>query len=239
MRDNLPQMCYDWREFDIFRRAFPMLKKLYNHLFCQPHMGRRIPVLLISVILMGMCVAFFEKLQVGTDPCTVFNLSMAQNVLGWSNLGTWQLIFNLILLVVILLLKEGKFIGLGSLANMVLVGYSRDFFKPIVEMLLPGDMHSLLVRGGVFIPTMLLFLVAVAFYMVVELGTAPYDAVSQIIASHTKKVSFTVIRISYDIIITVIGFLLGGKVGIFTVASCFFLGPVISAIAAKFKRVFL
>ena len=215
-----------------------MLKKLYNHLFCQPHMGRRIPVLLISVILMGMCVAFFEKLQVGTDPCTVFNLSMAQNVLGWSNLGTWQLIFNLILLVIILLLKEGRFIGLGSLANMVLVGYSRDFFKPIVEMLLPGETHSLLVRGGVFVPTMILFLVAVAFYMVVELGTAPYDAVSQIIASHTKKFSFTVIRISYDIIITVIGYLLGGQVGVFTVASCFFLGPVISAIAAKFKPFF-
>ena len=215
-----------------------MLKKLYNHLFCQPHMARRIPVLIISVILMGMCVAFFEKLQVGTDPCTVFNLSMAQNVLGWENLGTWQLIFNLILLVIILLLKEGRFIGLGSLANMVLVGYSRDFFKPIVEMLLPGETHSLLVRGGVFVPTMILFLVAVAFYMVVELGTAPYDAVSQIIASHTKKVSFTVIRISYDIIITVIGYLLGGQVGIFTVAACFFLGPVISAIAAKFKPFF-
>lgn len=212
-----------------------MLKKLYNHLFCQPHMARRIPVLLVSVILMGMCVAFFEKLQVGTDPCTVFNLSMAQNVLHWQNLGTWQLIFNLILLVIILLLKEGRFIGLGSLANMVLVGYSRDFFKPIVELLLPGEAHSLLVRGGVFVPTMLLFLVAVAFYMVVELGTAPYDAVSQIIASHTKKVSFTVIRISYDIVITLIGYLLGGQVGIFTVASCFFLGPVISAIAAKFR----
>ena len=212
-----------------------MLKKLYNHLFCQPHMARRIPVLIISVILMGMCVAFFEKLQVGTDPCTVFNLSMAQNVLHWKNLGTWQLIFNLILLVIILLLKEGRFIGLGSLANMVLVGYSRDFFKPIVERLLPGEVESLLVRGGVFSPTMLLFLVAVAFYMVVELGTAPYDAVSQIIASHTKRVSFTVIRISYDILITVIGHLLGGQVGIFTVAACLFLGPVISAIAAKFR----
>ena len=212
-----------------------MLKKLYNHLFCQPHMARRIPVLIISVILMGMCVAFFEKLQVGTDPCTVFNLSMAQNVLHWKNLGTWQLIFNLILLVIILLLKEGRFIGLGSLANRVLVGYSRDFFKPIVERLLPGEVESLLVRGGVFIPTMLLFLVAVAFYMVVELGTAPYDAVSQIIASHTKRVSFTVIRISYDILITVIGHLLGGQVGIFTVAACLFLGPVISAIAAKFR----
>lgn len=215
-----------------------MFKKLYRHLFCQPHMGRRIPVLLISVILMGMCVAFFEKLQVGTDPCTVFNLSFAQNVLHWPDLGTWQLIFNLVLLVIILAMKEGRFIGLGSLANMVLVGYSRDFFKPIVEMLLPGESHTLLVRGGVFLPTMALFLVAVAFYMVVELGTAPYDAVPQIISARLPKVPFAVIRIAFDITVTVVGFLLGGYVGVFTVAACFFLGPVISAIAAKFKPLF-
>ena len=215
-----------------------MLKKLYAHLFCQPHMGRRIPVLLVSVIMMGMCVAFFEKTAVGTDPCTVFNLAISQNVLHWDTLGTWQLIFNLCLLAIILLLREGRFIGLGSLANMVLVGYSRDFFKPIVEHLLPGEAHSLLTRMGVFLPTMALFLVAVAFYMVVELGTAPYDATSQIIAAHIKKVPFSVIRIVYDLVITVIGFLLGGQVGIFTIASCFFLGPVISAIAAKFRPFF-
>ena len=213
----------------------PMLKKLCNHLFCQPHMGRRIPVLLLSVILMGMCIAFFEKVQVGTDPCTVFNLSMAQNVLHWPNLGTWQLLFNLILLLGILLLKEGRFIGLGSLANMVLVGYSRDFFKPVVEALLPGEAHSLLVRGGVFVPTMALFLVAVAFYMVVELGTAPYDAVPQIISAHLKQVPFAVIRIAFDIIVTTIGVLFGGQIGIFTVAACFFLGPVIQWIAARFR----
>lgn len=211
-----------------------MLRKLYNHLFCQPHMGRRIPVLIVSVILMGMCIAFFEKVRVGTDPCTVFNLSISQNVLHWQNLGTWQLLFNLLLLAVILLMKEGRCIGLGSLANMVLVGYSRDFFKPIVELLLPGEVESLLVRGAVFVPAMALFLVAVSFYMVVELGTAPYDAVPQIISRRTK-IPFAWVRIGYDILVTVIGFLLGGQVGIFTVLSCFFLGPVIAAIAAKFR----
>ena len=211
-----------------------MLRKLYRHLFCQPHMERRIPVLLISVVLMGMCIAFFEKTRVGTDPCTVFNLSMAQNVLHWQNLGTWQLLFNLVLLAVILLLREGRCIGLGSLANMVLVGYSRDFFKPIVEMLLPGEVESLLVRGAVFVPAMAVFLVAVAFYMVVELGTAPYDAMPQIIARRLK-LPFVWVRVTYDIAITTIGFLLGGQVGVFTVLSCFFLGPVISAIAAKFR----
>lgn len=211
-----------------------MLRKLYRHLFCQPHMERRIPVLILSVVLMGMCIAFFEKTRVGTDPCTVFNLSMAQNVLHWQNLGTWQLLFNLVLLAVILLLREGRCIGLGSLANMVLVGYSRDFFKPIVETLLPGEVESLLVRGAVFVPAMVLFLVAVAFYMVVELGTAPYDAMSQIISRRTK-LPFVVVRVTYDIVITAIGFLLGGQIGVFTVLSCFFLGPVISAIAAKFR----
>lgn len=211
-----------------------MLRKLYRHLFCQPHMERRIPVLILSVVLMGMCIAFFEKTRVGTDPCTVFNLSMAQNVLHWQNLGTWQLLFNLVLLAVILLLREGRCIGLGSLANMVLVGYSRDFFKPIVETLLPGEVESLLVRGAVFVPAMVLFLVAVAFYMVVELGTAPYDAMSQIISRRTK-LPFVVVRVTYDIVITAIGFLLGGQIGVFTVLSCFFLGPVIAAIAAKFR----
>ncbi len=214
-----------------------MLRKLYNHLFCQPHMGRRIPVLIVSVILMGMCVAFFEKIRVGTDPCTVLNLSISQNVLHWQSLGTWQLLFNLLLLAVILLMKEGRCIGLGSLANMVIVGYSRDFFKPIVELLLPGEVESLLVRGAVFVPAMALFLVAVSFYMVVELGTAPYDAVPQIISRRTT-LPFAGVRIGYDILVTVIGFLLGGQVGIFTVLSCFFLGPVIAAIAARFRAWF-
>ena len=198
-----------------------MLRKLCNHLFCQPRMGRRIPVLVISVILMGLCVALFEKARVGTDPCTVFNLSMAQNVLHWENLGTWQLLFNLVLLAGILLLREGRCIGLGSLANMVLVGYSRDFFKPLVERLLPGELESLLVRGAVFVPTMAVFLVAVAFYMVVELGTAPYDAVPQIIARRTKA-PFAVVRVIFDITVTAVGFLLGGQVGVFTVLACFF-----------------
>ncbi len=215
-----------------------MLKKLYQHLFCQPHMERRIPVLIVSVILMGMCVAFFEKLQVGTDPCTVFNLAVAQNVLHWDNLGTWQLLFNLMLLAVILAMKEGRFIGLGSLANMVLVGYSRDFFKPIVDMLLPGEAHSLFVRFGVFLPTMALFLVAVAFYMVVELGTAPYDAIPQILSARLKKIPFVAIRIAFDVFMTASGLLLGGTAGIFTVAACMFLGPVIAAIAAKFRPLF-
>lgn len=213
-----------------------MLKKLYRHLFCQPRMERRIPVLLVSVVLMGMCVAFFERIGAGTDPCTVFNLGMAQNVLKWENLGTWQLIFNVVLLTIILLLREGRFIGLGSLANMVLMGYSRDLFTPMVNWLLPDALiESMLVRVGVLIPTTCLSMMTIAFYMVVELGASPYDAVPQIIAAHLKKVPFYAVRMCFDIVVTVIGFLIGGPVGVFTIACCLFLGPCIQMIADKFR----
>lgn len=214
-----------------------MLKKLYNHLFCQPHMARRIPVLLLSVIVMGVCVEVFTRLDVGTDPCTVFNAAFSQNVLGWPGIGTWQLLFNVILLIGLFCLKEAKRIGLGSLANMVLVGYSKDATEWVFDqlgLLVPGAL-SLPVVIPCFIVATALFLVAVSFYMVVELGTAPYDAISQIISARLPKVPFAVIRICFDILVTAIGLLCRGTVGVFTVAACFFLGPVISWIAAKFR----
>ena len=212
-----------------------MLKKLYNHLFCQPHMARRIPVLLASVIVMGVCVEIFTRLDVGTDPCTVFNLSVVQNMLHWESLGSWQLIFNSTLVAILFLLKEAKHIGLGSLCNMVLVGYSRDFFRPIVQWMFPGEVTSLMIRGAVFVPGLILFMLGVSLYIVVELGESPYDALCQVISNHLPKVPYSVVRICYDLLVTGVGFLLGGTVGIFTVASCIFLGPMISAIAAKFR----
>ena len=212
-----------------------MLRKLYNHLFCQPRMARRVTVAAVSNIVIGMCIAFFEKVQVGTDPCTVFNLSVVQNMLHWESLGRWQLIFNGTLVLILFLLKEARHIGLGSLCNMVLVGYSRDFFRPIVQWMFPGEVTSLVIRGAVFVPGLILFMLGVSFYIVVELGESPYDALCQVISNHLPQVPYSVVRICYDLIVTGVGFLLGGTVGIFTVASCIFLGPMISAIAAKFR----
>ena len=214
-----------------------MLKKLVNHLFCQPHMERRIPVLLVSVVILGVCVEIFSRLEVGTDPCTVFNLAFSENVLGWKGVGTWQLLLNLILLVGLFFLGELRRIGLGSVANMVLVGYSKDLAQWVFDrfgVLTPGTLPLPAVIPC-FLLTTAVFLTAVAFYMVVELGTAPYDAVPQVISARLPRVPFAVIRIGFDVTVTAAGLLCGGTMGVFTVAACFFLGPVIQWIAARFR----
>lgn len=204
-----------------------------QQLFGKPHMARRVMVLFGSVFLMGVGVAILDQLGFGTDPCSVLNLAMSRK-LGWS-FGNYQLVFNVLLLALILLLREGKRIGPGTLANMIVVGYAADFTTWIINMIHPLTGETLLVKLIVFIPTILMFMVAASFYMVVELGVAPYDALPQIISSRVKKLNFTAIRIIWDVTATVLGFLLGGTVGMVTIIMGFFLGPIISAIAKKFQ----
>ena len=60
------------------------------------------------------------------------------------------------------------------------------------------------VRIAVLIPALILFILAASFYMDVDMGTAPYDAVSFIISTHLPNVSFRVIRIVYDFVVPAI-----------------------------------
>lgn len=204
-----------------------------QQLFCKPHMTRRVLVLFVSVFMMGVGVAILDQLGFGTDPCSVLNLAMSRR-LGWS-FGNYQLVFNALLLALTLFLREGRRIGLGTIANMVVVGYAADFATWIINMVHPLTEETLMVKLIVFVPTILMFMVAAAFYMVVELGVTPYDALPQIISSRTKKLSFTVIRVLWDVTAAALGFLLGGTVGMVTVIMGFFLGPIIAATARKFQ----
>ena len=94
----------------------------------------------------------------------------------------------------------------------------------------------LIVKLIVFVPTMAVFLVAVALYMVVDMGVSPYDALPQVIAKRIKK-PFSIVRLFWDVAVLSIGFLLGGRVGLVTLVTGFCVGPVFGAIA-KFIRPF-
>lgn len=211
------------------------MQKIIRHLFCQPHMARRIVVLILSVTIMGACVSVFDRIQFGTDPASVLNLGVANklNML----LGTYQMLFYGALLIVVMAMRQWEFIGLGSIANMVLVGYSKDLFDVIFSSMniLNRDAMGMTERICWLVPTLGVFMVAVAFYMVVELGSGPYDAIPQIISKYIKKIPYAVIRMIYDLSAIAIGWLLGSTVGVVSIVTGFFLGPIIAAIAKKFR----
>ena len=198
----------------------------------RPRMGRRLVSLLLSVEMMGVCVAVFDRIALGTDPCSTMNLGLSR--LTGLSFGTWQLTLNALLMLIVLRFDVGR-IGAGTLANMVLIGYTADFVMAVLDRFPALLTLTLCMRLAVFVPTLLLFLLAASVYMAVDLGVAPYDAVPQILAAHANRLSFRAIRVCWDVGVMLIGFALGSTVGLTTVVTGFCLGPVIAAVTERMK----
>lgn len=187
----------------------------------------KLALVVISVIIMGFCISFLNEVNLGTDPCTMFNLGMAAK-LGIS-LGNWQALFNCVLVVFVWFLAKDQ-IGWGTLASMFLVGYSYDFFSWLNGFWVPEDFFdSMFHRVLVAVPILVLFIVAVSVYVALQLGTSPYDAMPYVLDKlNNNKIPFKVLRIGWDLGVCIIGILLGSKAGVVTFIMAFAFGPTIS-----------
>ncbi|MBQ2080224.1 MAG: hypothetical protein II461_00480 [Treponema sp.] len=209
-----------------------------------PQFGKKFLIMIIGIFLMGFFLSFLVEVDWGTDPYT-FQNTVISTRLGWS-LGTWQLCLNGVLFVLVIIFNR-RLIGLGTLANMVLVGYTVDFFRwvwrtcfPLLGRICtePGFLWAKIV---VFVLGILCFVIAASLYMNADLGLSPYDGLAFIISRRLKgKISVAVSRIAYDLSAVLIGILvsLGTGISILTaligsVAMALTLGPAIQ-IVGKF-----
>ena len=221
------------------------MKNFFVQMFKKTHIVRRIVMCVIAVCIMGFCVYWLDRLAWGTDPYSVTNLALSSKV-GLS-LGTTQAIVNILLLIIVFL-KDRNEIGPGTVFNMFLVGYSYNLTGFVMDKLnvdyhFPKLSFDSAFNMGDFVWNVLwmivllfVFVVAVSVYMSVELGSAPYDAMSRIVHKMQKKLSFKVVRICWDGAFALIGFLLGGTVGIVTVLMACAIGPMIYAVEKRIKR---
>lgn len=207
------------------------LQGLTAHLI-RPRMGRRLTALAVSLTVIGACVAVFKTVGFGTDPCSTFTLGVSART-GVS-FGTCQMLFNLLMFVPVLRYDRSR-VGIGTVGNMVGVGYIADFCMARMQPLIPTGGLSMTARVVMFAVSMAAFLVAAAFYMVVDLGVAPYDAMPQLIAARLERWSYRRIRMAWDLSVLSAGFLLGSTVGLTTVITGFFLGPVIVFVSDHVK----
>lgn len=197
-------------------------------------------LMLGSVIMMGFGVSLLVLTQMGTDPCSSMNYGVSRTV--HMSFGTYQLLFNLVLLIAVLI-GNYRLIGTGTVGNMVLVGYAADFFSWIWSDVchIPADL-SLGVRLLILLPTLLIFVTAAACYMNSGHGMAPYDAVPFILSNKLEKATgksgfFRPLRLSLDLLATVIGYFTGGEVGLMTVLMVILLAPTVEFVGKQFQKI--
>lgn len=204
-------------------------------------MVKRVVLMLIGVFFMGVGVHFLNRTNLGPDPFSALNYGLSAKA-GLS-FGTFQLLFNAVLFLIVLC-KDRKLFGLGTIGNMVIVGYSADFTGWVVDKLGFFPSAEELTTGmklGIMVPTLVLFLFAAALYMNCGLGTSPYDALPLLLhkgmeKAAKKEIPYKFVRMLYDGIATVAAWLVGGTVGIVTVLMVFTLGPCVDFVSGLVKK---
>ena len=179
--------------------------------------------MLIAVTVMGVGVGCFMLAAMGSDPFSTLNLGVSSKI-GLS-FGTWQAIFNIILLAVVLVTDRSK-LGLGTIGNMFLVGFSADITKGLLSLIITASELGIPARVEMTLLGVLMQLIGCAFYVTCGLGMAPYDCISYIVPERTK-IPFRWWRILLDMVCVGVGFACGAAVGIGTIIMAFCTGPVL------------
>lgn len=186
------------------------------------HVGIRAVYALAGVVLIGLGAAILQLGGVGLDPYTAMNVGISDRI-GWS-LGAYQLVSNLVLFIPVLIWGR-SYIGVGTIINMVLTGFFIELFAGLLEPLFPPE-PTIPVMVVAFVVGILVFDFGASAYTSAGVGTAPYDAIAPMIVERTKH-SYTGVRMRQDILVVAIALLLRGPVGIGTVMTAFFNGPLI------------
>lgn len=201
---------------------------------------KRVTLFFVGMSIIQFGVALFLKTNIGSDPFTVFTqgLAFSLNKTGFKEFSLVKLISGLnqvtpgvamiiiltVLFTVIILIDKSR-IKIGTLICVIGVGPIIDLGVRVVSYF-PVESYNyvakaLLVAFGCFI-------IAIGFSVLsaANVGVAPNDIVPFIIQDKIK-VEYRWIRIALDGGFLIIGFILGGTVGIGTVIAMLSTGPFI------------
>lgn len=193
--------------------------------------GKKVAITLISVILMGVSLSFLNIIDYGMDSFTYMNVSIAHKF-GLS-LGNWQMVINVLMFIPVIIWGR-KQIGIGTVFNMVLVGYTVDFCMWIWNITgIDRLFNNIAIKIIVMLFALVVFIFSAATYMSTDLGTAPFDALPIMFSEKFSNIPFKLVRTVWDLCAVLTGFIFSGKVGIVTILMVLFLGQTVEFVRGK------
>lgn len=177
----------------------------------------RIAQLLIGLVLFGAGCGVMVRAGIGLDPWTVF----AQGVSLQTGIGIGWVTNIVGFLVLLLWIPLRQRPGLGTVANILLVGTSMQATIAVVPHV-PGFWWDLLLFTG----GMLLVAVASGLYIGADFGPGPRDGLMTGLNSRLGWPIWAA-RLGVEASVLVAGWLLGGTVGLGTVIFAACIGPLV------------
>ncbi len=180
-------------------------------------MTRRWVQLMFGLFLYGIAISLMIRAAVGLSPWDV----LAQGVSIRTGIP-FGFVTNIVGGIVLLLwIPIRERIGIGTILNALLVGPSAE-----VGLWLIPEQTELWVRIPMFAAGLLLLAVATGMYIGARFGPGPRDGLMTGI--HRKfGIKIWIVRTSIEVVVLIIGWILGGNVGLGTAAFALLVGPLV------------
>ena len=177
----------------------------------QKNMPRRILVMLLGIVVLGIGVGMFKLALLGNDPSTALVIAIGDRI--GVDFSLVLIVMNLLWFLVELFFDR-RLIGVGTFVNWFCVGPIASFFERTARGLL-GAPDTLTEKLGIMLPAILVLSFACSLYQTADVGIAPYDALSIVLSKKVKPAYFWC-RIFTDSLCVLIAWALGGLIGLGT-----------------------
>ena len=178
---------------------------------------RRLPRLLVGLVTCGIGLAFIIRADLGLDSWDVLHQGLSEQT-GIS-IGLVSILVGFALFAISLPL--GEQIGLGTLLNVLLIGTTIDLTLWVLDEPSSAVVQWLFLIGGT-----VAFAVGSGFYIGAGLGPGPRDSVMTSLARRGLRIGC--VRTGIEVMVLILGWLLGGSVGVGTLFFALTIGPLVA-----------
>ena len=179
---------------------------------------RRFAQLFTGLVLYGVSMAFMVESALGLTSWDVLHQGLSK-VTGLS-FGWVVILLGVPILLLWIPLRQRP--GFGTIANLVVVGFAVDGALAV----LPAG-GTIPARIGYLVAGILVNGLATGLYIGARMGPGPRDGLMTGIAGRFPRLSIRVVRTGIELSVLGAGFLLGGTVGIGTIAYALAIGPLV------------
>ncbi|WP_308788810.1 hypothetical protein [Phycicoccus endophyticus] len=183
------------------------------------HLVRRIVQLLVGLGLFGVTMALMLRATLGLEPWGVLTYGLTLHI----PMSYGQMVIASSFVVLLLWIPLRQWPGLGTVLNAVVIGLATDATLSVVP-----PIESI----GWRVATMLVGVVgngiAGALYIGSQLGPGPRDGLMTGLHRRTGR-SIRLVRSCLEVGVVLLGWLLGGVVGVGTLVYALLIGPVVQA----------
>ena len=183
----------------------------------------RLCLLTLGLIIAHLGVTLFLISSLGTDTFTVFAAGISNTIhvpVGLCHSGIQCI------LIVLMILFTKNYIKTGSFICCIVGGPIIDVFNWVLGRFVTEE-SAMPVRMIVMVLGCVILSIGMALVIASDAGTGPNDLVAVILTDKLRKFQFRTVRICCDLFFVAAGWLLGGTVGIGTIAAAFLVGLIV------------